>query len=931
MSNLDGQVADFPFNADFNDLNSVFSPTLFGEPTIETDTDGERVLKLEGDEFLSLPNALHESLDPNEDVEIHIRFKITDTYQDTPYEGTEEFGEDGRRVLISNRYFGYSELGFDIFTEYDEENLKVIMAFGDGINDGQRIWNVTIAENEWVDLKVKVQFNRPDPRVVFKLNGRYNNFEIMPMYLDAEVSKRSFNTQQIWVGTAMDDDLQWGDYAYAETLIDFIKIYNPPFVGNAAEVAGSINALRNHVNSTAPLSPSQQQGHLSNIVDNWDDNTYSTISADVQAYMSTYEEERGTVFSFYGEYLDPAQIVAPKALQFMLIEYFIDNLYSSTNVANMEGISFLDHELLPGPVAAAAPRVSQSITIDGDYNTDPGFFLNNSSFVVRPTGYYVAPGELVTVTLPASVVNQGVRLHVGAQYIDLREGFRGFQRFPLMATRFPVVSTTTTVANPFGGAIYLVFPDGSNFGEVTMAVSNAVKSPYYSSKTGFSNSLTQYQTDLSNAYVNWVDLESNNFQVTFPKALAELEPNANLILGPLNEIIAQYNIMAGRPSKKIRSEYMISEPQLYSIGTYPASYPISIPNEDLNEAYIGALPVSVTVPSIFMRTYDGTTLIHELGHLHGLPTMDEEWETNVDVPNVMAFNNVFNLPLDTALYYSSGFQYLDGNNAALDWILDPKFRQNLPTEYLEVSYQLRGVAKYVDVARLFSWDSLGVIHKYWYDAQLATGTPSEGSREVTASEFVQVASDQLGFNFAPLWHLWGSIPDEATIANLAGYAKEDRIKERILHYRSLVPMNRAQFQAVHAAITPAIENHHGVRYDNMLTYYDEAVADSILTVIDNILCTYYDTNCNTTSVEVNQQATSIKLQPNPTDGIFEITGLGQGDIINIVASNGVTLRSINTTAYTQFVDISDLPAGLFFVQIINKNNASVILKKMVKK
>lgn len=926
---INGQIADFPFSSNFDDLVSGYSPTLFGSPSIET-VDGLQVLKLEGDEFMSIPNALHQSVDINQDVEIHIKFKVTDTYLTAPYSGNGEFGEEGRRVLFSNRYFDSYALGFDIYTQYDGDELRILMSFGDGNNEGQTIWNVTIEENEWVDLKMTMRLNNPKPSIVFKLNGYYNHTTVVPMYLDTEILRAALNMQQFWVGTAMDDDLQWDDYAYAETLIDYIEIYNPPYEGNPMVIASALEALRNHINGSAPISETVQKDHFTIIVDEWDDNTYDAISMDILEYMNTYETEEGSVFSFYTEYIDPLQEDVLKALQFMLIQYFIDNLYTNANVSAMTGISFLDHEIMPGTVSSAAPRISGTVPLDGDYNTDPGFFLNTSAFVVRPTGYYAAPGELVTVNVPVSMVNQGAFLNVGAHYVDIREDYRGYQRFPTIATRFPIESTTMTVANPLGGAIYVTFPDGSSLGSLSITVDNAVKSPYYSTKTGYTNALSQYQTDLSNAYVNWVDIESDNFQATFPIALAEIAPDADLILGPFDEIIAQFNIMAGRPIEKIRAEYMISEPQTYTQGTYPASYPISIPNGDLMESDVQALPVSVINPSVFISTYDATTLVHELGHLHGLPTMYEEVETNIDVPNVMAFNSVFDLPIDTALYYSSGFQYLDGDNAALDWILDPKFRKGLPAEFLDVSYQLRGVAKYTDVGRLFSWDTLGLIHQYWYDAQLDLGEPSEGSWFVSPDEFIQAASDQLGFNFAPLWHLWGSIPTEAQINTLDSYNKESRIKDRILHYRSLVPNNLIEFQAIHAEITPTIEDHHKVRYNDMLGYYNETVADSIFTTIDSILCIYFDTNCTLSSVDVELEAASITLLPNPTDSIFEIIGLMEAYTISIIAADGSILKNIKCTGNSHFVDLADIPSGLHFVKITNENNALISLEKIIK-
>lgn len=842
-----GQIADFPFSTNLNDIVNGHAAAAFGNPTLINDS-GNIVLRLEGDEYLSFPNSLHQNIDINQNVEIQLRFKITDTYQDEPFSGTGTFGEGGKRVLFSNKENNIHDLGFDIYVEQMDEEYRILMSFGDDTQEGATfIFNDLVEENAWVDLRLILRINDEVPSIEYKLNGYLHHFPLN--YLDVNLFKQSLNTQQFWLGTDSGNNQEY-EYAYAETYIDYLKIFNPPFAGNSAMISSALARMTDHVSGTNTLTSNQQQIELSTILNNWDENTYGDISSEILNYISTYEQSEGTVFEFYGEYIDPKEVETPRALQFTLIQYFIDNLYTNSNVTAMSGIQFLDHQILPGAVDALAPRISATVAIDGDYNTNPGYFLNQQNFVIRPTGYYAAPGELVNITVPNELIDQGVYVQVGAHFVDIREDYRGFQRFPAMATKFEIENTTTTVANPLGGSIYLTFPDGSNFGSVNVQFDGAVKSPYFSTKTGFTNSLSTYQTDLNNAYVNWVDIESDNFMCTLPIASAEVSPDATKILEPLNEMIGLFNLLAGRPGTKIRSEYMVIEPQSYTQGTLPASYPMSIVNGDLTEAEVEAFPVSVTNKEIYMNTYDGTTVLHELGHLHSLPTMYEEGETNVNILTIMAFNKVFGVSLDEALYHTSGHQNLNGDQAALDWILDPKFRNNEEATYEEVSYQHRGVAKYVDVARLFSWDTLGLIHKHWYEASISSGEVVDGIEFVSPDEYIEVASNQLGFNFAPLWELWGSIPSEGMVNQLNSYEEEDRIRERILHYRSLVPTNAIEFQAVYNSIVPNIEDGRRARYDDMLAIYDEAVAESILNRIDGILCRYFNASCSIVPIDL---------------------------------------------------------------------------------
>ena len=925
---LQAQIVDFSFYLNFIDDINGHVAMPFGEATIES-SDGEQVLRLEGDEYLRFPRELHESIDFEEDLEIQIRFKITDTYDESPFSGTGLYGENGKRILMSNKGHNIQELGFEIYTELIDGEYRLLMSFGDGTEKGGTwIFYNIIDQNEWIDLRLILRMNKGVPDIIYKINGDYNHFPLN--YLDVSLFKQSLNSQQIWVGTDKDNGQEGAGYSYAETLIDFIRFYNPIYDGKSVEVQAALGMLKDHLVGNRVLTLSEQTAYMRTIVQEWDDDTYSELSADILDYISTYETIEGTAFEYYTEWVDPAAVVATRGLQFMLIQYLADNGYTHENVSNMAGVQFLDHELFPGPVSAAAPRISGSVTIDGTYNTSPGYFLNQQYFVIRPTGYYAAPGEIVQISVPSTLVDQGVKVHVGAHFVDLREDYFGYQRFPTMATKFPVDRTTMDVANPFGGAIYFTFPDGSNFGGTTIQFDNAVKSPYYSLKTGYTNSLTDFQTEVANAHVYWADVESDHFMATFPRALAEITSDVHAYFDPLNQMIGNFNIITGRPFPKIRSEYMISEPQSYTAGTLPAAYPISIVNGDITETDPLALPISAMDRTKYINTFDGPTLLHELGHLHSIPTMDSEGETNVDIATVMAYNVVFDMPLDSSISYAVFPNFLSRDLAALDWILDPKFRKRENTDFDIVSYQARGQAKYTDVAGLFSWDTIGLIHKHWYDQALLAPDPATGIEYVSQDEYIQVASDQLGFNFAPLWEIWGSIPSQSLVDQLHSYPREVRIKDRILHYRALVPRDADEFLEVYNIIAPMIEPGHAARYDDISTYYDEEVSDSIFSRIDDILCTYFETNCQLTSIDVELDATSITLLPNPTEGIFEIVGLMEDYSIKVIAADGTVVKSVECTGHSGYIDISELPAGLLFVNITNKKNELISVEKIIK-
>ena len=82
----------------------------------------------------------------------------------------------------------------------------------------------------------------------------------------------------------------------------------------------------------------------------------------------------------------------------------------------MEGIKFEAHEAFPGKVSDSAPRVeTATVEINGDYNYVPGArHLGDTWDVIRPTGYYAAAGEVITISIPPAFVDKEIKIMIGA-------------------------------------------------------------------------------------------------------------------------------------------------------------------------------------------------------------------------------------------------------------------------------------------------------------------------------------------------------------------------------------------------------------------------------------------------------------------------------------------------------------------------------------
>lgn len=154
-------------------------------------------------------------------------------------------------------------------------------------------------------------------------------------------------------------------------------------------------------------------------------------------------------------------------------------------------------------MSEAALRVTGNVQVDGSYKTDPAILLNDQATVIRPTGFYAAPSELVSVQVSESAIAAGLKLRVGIQRADMEQTWTVFNRFPRISNLFSVDRVSTQIANPFGGGIYCEVPDGSDLGVIDVVVDGGIKMPMYSTLnlSGHSQDLAAFQADVAKWHV----------------------------------------------------------------------------------------------------------------------------------------------------------------------------------------------------------------------------------------------------------------------------------------------------------------------------------------------------------------------------------------------------------------------------------------------
>jgi hypothetical protein len=863
--NLVNQLGSYEFTPSANDFRDHSS-----KPSYENGN-----VSLANGQFLATPPNVSTYFDFNKPVQFDLRFKF-----DNPITISSE--KDFVREVLTTTTTDQRDEGFTLLVREESGEWLMQAQVGEGsafqppYNDVEGYVKTLayIDPHSWQNLSIIFRLNSITPRVDFILNGSSQSM-VLAEARRADVSKlitllsggdyynkaNGLDKLQIFAGGFPIVNTGCCDpRVHDSTLVlDFLHISAPKTLANAGEMSVLLKSMTDHINGKTILSAAElsqiSQSFLVRFGGNWE-----SISSEALEFLEAYSAKYPPIFD--RQELYPSQFSPEKTLAFYLQKWIFDNLYVPETIELAAGITFEDANLFPGIVSVDAPRIVKLIEFDGDYATDPGSAFNGQETVFRPTGLYVAPGEIVTLDFEASAINQGLIARIGIHRFDLEAGnYTYFSRFPRISNTFAIDQQQIKIANPFGGGLYFEIPDGSSLGKVKVTVAGAVKMPMYSTLDleGHSSDLAEFTSDLSLHQVPWFEITSDKFTTTQRINVRNEATNPQGLLDVFGEMFDAISAMTGRPSERIRSEWLATDAQITVRGTgMAASYPIfgnvwsNDSPEITNTDYFWFSPWQYLNKDFFEANANvdrrgqlnsAYILWHEWGHLHNQPTLScQEQESNVHMLAAVAYNKVLGADLDTALKYS-GFQQYTLDDSALDTMLSPNWQKGrrlcLDEWDNEVRYQTRSWARLVDLAKMFGWDSVGSIHKAFYDQGVLEGKAVNYGLE--DDYFVITASNALSLNLVPVFEFWG-IPVTAETKNtLSNLPIPAEFKSRLVNYKSLVPKTMAEFYVIHKRLsgTSARTAESFGRWDDLEKNFGLETAGLMTARIDNILCDYY--------------------------------------------------------------------------------------------
>lgn len=178
--------------------------------------------------------------------------------------------------------------------------------------------------------------------------------------------------------------------------------------------------------------------------------------------------------------------------------------------------------VFPGLVCSEEPRLQNyAVSMDFDYN----YVGENLRINVPPqpqfsTGLYAAPGELVTIDVPAG--DYSLSAQIGA-WTDNLSAIQSPPRDPIIYTRTQLAPGRNYLRNLYGGHIY-IFAGRPLGTPVNLVFSNVVKSPdFVLGKT----TNEEWKTAVQNSCVPWLELRSENMIFVVPREYILSRPIAN--------------------------------------------------------------------------------------------------------------------------------------------------------------------------------------------------------------------------------------------------------------------------------------------------------------------------------------------------------------------------------------------------------------------
>lgn len=226
------------------------------------------------------------------------------------------------------------------------------------------------------------------------------------------------------------------------------------------------------------------------------------------------------------------------------------------------------------PALAASSEFPGSVPSDAKRLSDVSVKIKTAVPDWASTGLYAAPGEKITVKIDPEIFAKfpkPFKVRIGA-HADSIMHLQKWTRYPEITIEKTIEKPETTIANPFGGNIYIVVPHhigSQGLGLVEFKISGAVVAPYFIRDV---TSLDEWKNIRENP-APWAELQGRNVIVTVPSKVIRNLDDPQQLLETWDEILALEAEFASGPYVRERPERIVCDREI-SAGYMHSGYPV---------------------------------------------------------------------------------------------------------------------------------------------------------------------------------------------------------------------------------------------------------------------------------------------------------------------------------------------------------------------
>ena len=396
----------------------------------------------------------------------------------------------------------------------------------------------------------------------------------------------------------------------------------------------------------------------------------------------------------------------------------------------------------PGLVSASAPRGAQTVSVRATYaGRDADYWYSDAADPLwLSLGVYAAPGEPLTVQIPAAWAGRGLKAQIGA-HTDTLWHLDEWQRHPEITRAYTLDTEETLIASAFGGPVYLTVPGGLDLGVGEITLDGGVLMPrFVAGDTDPATFLAQAAQSLTPL----AELGSDRFVLTVPTADLAALTDPEGLMALWDDVLDADADLAAISRDRARPERFAIDVQI-SAGWMHSGYPL------MGYDYGAAM---VDLPTLGLIGDWGA--FHELGHNHqfGPANLPGTTECTVNLWSVYAMEEV--IGLDRGLAHSA---------------LDPAARQETLDAYLDGGADFWAdwsvwtcLETYLQLQETFGWELFMAINAAHLGLP-ATSRPDTDQERI--DELVILSSETAGLDLTGFYLAWGFPLSDHVEAELA--------------------------------------------------------------------------------------------------------------------------------------------------------------------